>query len=125
MSTTYYYKNKENKELNDILSDIKYENVFEAAYEEYYKETKIGQSSMGWVFLIYGDITLEELYENIKDKHIIDEYERDVSVDELFELIKDLSDRKHRTDYPQYFKARREMFNGIKYVYDVMVGEYE
>ena len=122
MSTSYYMKNKQNKELDNILEQIPYINVREAAYNEYYKETKIGQTSMGWVFLVMGDVTLEELHDKLQDKEIIDEYGRARTVEEMFELIELFSDKKRRIDHPEYFENREEVFNGSYYKYDIMKG---
>lgn len=121
MSTSYYYKNKKNKELNDILDTIWIDEVRKAAYSEYYQERTIGQTSAGWVFLVIGDITLEKLYNKIKDKYIFNEYGEKISVEKLFEIIRFFSFKQHRLNYPEYFKNRTETFNDIDYVFDVMV----
>lgn len=120
MSTSYYIKNKQNRELNDILNKIKHYNTRKAAYEEYYKEEKIGQTSMGWLFMIDGVSSLQELHDKMQGKVIVDEYGQHHTIEEVFELIENWSKFKTQSkNYPNYFTKVEEIFDGKRYVYDL------
>ena len=131
MSTSYSYKNKKNEELEfkvygikDIGEDIN--DARKAMFEEYYKETEIGQSSGYRCFLLFEDISLIELYTRLEGKEIYDEYGRNYTREEIFEKIEMLSEYKSRAYLePEYFYTREETFNGVTYKYDVIRSDEE
>ena len=124
MSTSYYIKNKQNKEVELAISNIPHEETRMVAFYEYYKSTKIGQTSLGWVFFLEEefDLPLSEVYELLQDKYIFDEYDREIKRDDLFKKILSMSDRE--TQGKPYFELKEEVFNGETYRYDIMKGGY-
>lgn len=112
MGTNYYLIKKKNYEIKDndytelsvhklnngwVWNNTYYPNLDELN-KEYYVELHIGKSSYGWHFAlcIYPEFninSLEDWLREFKDNKILDEYDKEVTKDEMFETI---TNRKHR-----------------------------
>ena len=116
------FKEELAKSINNLMSDLKYNinylfNVSESTSKH------IGKSSIGWLFNFqyqdewhsydeFRSFILDK--EKMKDKIIIDEYNKEISPEELLDWIDTKQKDKHNLDNPDNFKYSDNV-NGYRF----------